>query len=72
MCYVSCVMCLVSRVTCHMSLVTYHLSLMPTATDPHHSNSPTMHSMLFCKDSKTKNKLNANKLLKVSKKKLCS
>ena len=53
-CHVSSVTCHMSHVMCHLSPVTYHLSLMPTATDPHPANSPTMHSWHVCKDPKTK------------------
>ena len=35
-----------------MAPVTYPLSLMPTATDPHQANSPTIHSTLVGKDPK--------------------
>ena len=67
MCYVSCVtfhmshvlckishvMCQMSNVICHQSPVISHLSLMPTATEPHPANFPTMHGRLVCNDLKT-------------------
>ena len=52
--YVSRATCHVLCVTCHLIPVTYHLSLIPTATDPHPANSPTMHSRLVHKNQKPK------------------
>ena len=40
------VKCHMSPISCHMSHITYHLSLMPTATNPHPANYPTMHYAL--------------------------
>ena len=64
-CDISHVMCHSARFMphCHVSHVTCqcHLSLTPTATvtDPPPANSPTMPSMLICKDPKTQ-KINLN------------
>ena len=51
--------CSVSPVKSHVSYVACHLSLKPTATvtDPSVAISPTMHSRLVCKDSKTPRKI---------------